>query len=75
LLVIADKGFGSEDNFALLEKSELLYVVSLRRNSSLFSKDRLMSGDKSVFEGFLCLMSVQCGIMGVGVCLFIWIVL
>lgn len=52
VIVVADKGFGSEANFSMLENAGLRYIVPLRRNSSLFVWDRLRSSDKSVFEGF-----------------------
>ena len=51
LVVVADKGFGSEANFKLLNEQEILYVVPLKRNSALIDKSKLKTGDKASFEG------------------------
>jgi len=61
VVVIGNKGFGSEDNFVMLAEAGLCYVVPLKRNSSLFDADRLKSGDKAVFDGYFCLMNVRFG--------------
>ena len=52
VVVIGDKGFGSQSNFDMLSDAGLCYIVPLKRNSSLFDVNRLKSGDKSVFEGY-----------------------
>ena len=50
-VIIADKGFGSEQNFELLEKSGLRYIIPLHRNNSHCDRDILKSGNKAKFEG------------------------
>ena len=49
--VIADKGFGSQANFELLEENDLRYIVPLRRNNGHFDRSKLKTGDKSSFDG------------------------
>ena len=51
MTVIADKGFGSEANFALLEQNALNYIVPLRRNNGMIDKTRLSTGNKRYFDG------------------------
>ena len=52
MTVVADKGFGSKENFALMEAADIKYVVPLRRNSGLFDSAKLERGDKSAFDGY-----------------------
>lgn len=52
VIVIADKGFGSEANFNMLAEAKLDYIVPLKRNSVLFDAGRLKTGDKADFEGY-----------------------
>ena len=51
MTVIADKGFGSESNFQLLEENELKYIVPLRRNNGMIDRTKLKTGDRSSFDG------------------------
>ena len=51
LTVIADKGFGSKENFELLEKSGLSYIAPLRRNSEAYADARFETGNKKDFDG------------------------
>lgn len=51
-VVIADKGFGSEQNFELLENSGLNYIVPLRRNNGHCDRTVLKSGNKEKLDGF-----------------------
>ena len=51
-VIIADKGFGSEQNFDLLENSGLKYIIPLRRNNGHCDRKRLMSGNKATFDGY-----------------------
>ena len=51
LTVVADKGFGSKKNFALLENSGLHYIVPLKRNSEAYAHTRFETGSKADFEG------------------------
>jgi transposase len=51
-VIIADKGFYSESNIALLKKEQLKFIVPLRRNSALINYDNIKSGGKEQFEGF-----------------------
>jgi len=50
-VIIADKGFGSKDNFEDLDKAGLNYIIPLRRNSQEYERSPLMAADKSGFEG------------------------
>ena len=51
MTVIADKGFGSESNFQMLEENDLKYIVPLRRNNGMIDRTKLKSGDRSTFDG------------------------
>ena len=51
MTVIADKGFGSESNFEMLEQNDLQYIVPLRRNNGMIERDKLKTGDRSSFDG------------------------
>lgn len=51
-VIIADKGFGSEANFELLENSSLNYIIPLRRNNGHCDRQILISGNKSSFDGY-----------------------
>jgi len=50
-VVIADKGFGSTDNFRDLDQTGIKYIVPLRRNNQLYDRSPLMPADKSGFDG------------------------
>ena len=52
ITIIADKGFYSEANIALLEKNNLKYIIPLKRNSSLIDTKILREGSKDAFEGY-----------------------
>lgn len=52
MTVIADKGFGSEDNFSMLEEHDLKYIVPLRRNNNMINRDKLKTGNKNDFDGY-----------------------
>lgn len=51
-VIIADKGFGSEANFEMLENSKLNYIIPLRRNNGHCDRQKLISGDKTAFDGY-----------------------
>ena len=51
-VIIADKGFGSDKNFELLEASGLKYIIPLRRNNGHCDREKLKSGNKSSFDGY-----------------------
>lgn len=51
VVVIADKGFGSESNFQMLEENDLQYIVPLKRNNSLIQREKLTTGSKADFDG------------------------
>ena len=51
-VIIADKGFGSEANFEMLEKSSLNYIIPLRRNNGHCDREKLIAGNKSLFDGY-----------------------
>ena len=51
MTVIADKGFGSESNFQMLEENDLQYIVPLRRNNGMVDREKLKTGDRSSFDG------------------------
>jgi transposase len=51
LTVVADKGFGSRENFELLENSGLSYIVPLKRNSEAYTSAKFETGNKADFDG------------------------
>lgn len=51
LTVIADKGFGSQRNFDLLDEHDLKYIVPLRRNNGMIDRTKLKSGNRADFDG------------------------
>ena len=51
-VIIADKGFGSESNFEMLEKSSLNYIIPLRRNNGHCDRGKLIASNKSLFDGY-----------------------
>jgi transposase len=51
-VVVADKGFGSDANFKLMDEAGIRYVVPLRRNNTLIDADRLKKSGKAGFEGY-----------------------
>lgn len=52
MTVIADKGFGSNDNFSMLEEHDLKYIVPLRRNNSMINREKLKTGNRGDFDGY-----------------------
>lgn len=52
VVVVADKGFGSDTNFSLLDDEELRYVVPLKRNSTLVDLSPVKTGSKRDFDGY-----------------------
>jgi len=52
MIIVADKGFGSEANFKLLEESSLKYIVPLRRSSNAFDTSKIEKGNKGEFDGY-----------------------
>lgn len=73
VVVIADKGFGSQANFSMLDDAGLLYVVPLRRDSLLFDDSRLRLGDKSVFDGFFIFNGRPVWFYGLGGGVFVFL--
>ncbi len=51
-VVVADKGFYSENNIAELKKLELKYIIPLRRNSSLINYEPIKSGNRKDMTDF-----------------------
>ena len=51
MVVVADKGFGSEANFKMLEDNGLKYIIPLKRNNSAIQKEKLKTGNKADFDG------------------------
>lgn len=52
VVVIADKGFYSEDNIIQLEDNSLHYIIPLKRNSALIDYSSIQSGDKQKMGGY-----------------------
>ena len=52
VVVIADKGFGSEENFSLLEESNMQYIVPLKRNNGYCNREKLKTGRREDFDGY-----------------------
>lgn len=51
-IIVADKGFYSENNIRLLAKENLQYILPLKRNSKLIDYRILRKGRKKDFEGY-----------------------
>lgn len=51
-VIIADKGFYSENNISLMRDENLKYIIPLRRNNILINYERIQAGDKRSFGGF-----------------------
>jgi len=51
-IIIADKGFYSEQNIKLLIEEHLKFIIPLRRDSLLIDYDPIKQGDKKSFGGF-----------------------
>ena len=51
-VIIADKGFGSEENFELLKESGLRYIIPLKRNNGHCNRERLKTGRREDFDGY-----------------------
>ena len=58
-IVVADKGFGSDDNFKEINASGLKYVVPLKRNSTEIDYSAFKESDKSNFDGFFMYQGKQ----------------
>ena len=50
-VMIADKGFGSEENFKLFKKHEIDYIVPLKRDDTLIDYDPIVNNGLRAFEG------------------------
>ena len=51
-VVVADKGFGSEDNFKMLEGASLKYIIPLKRNNLNYDTAKLETGNKASLDGY-----------------------
>ncbi len=51
-VIIADKGFYSNSNVAQLDEQELMYIVPLKRDSTLIDYTKAINADKQHFDGF-----------------------
>ena len=52
IIIIADKGFYSENNITLLEKNKLQYILPLKRNNTLIEYKVLEEGTRASFDGY-----------------------
>ncbi|KWW26639.1 MAG: Uncharacterized protein AUK63_2565 [bacterium P3] len=52
VIIIADKGFGSEENFELLRESGMQYIVPLKRNNGYCDREKLKTGRREDFDGY-----------------------
>ena len=50
-VMIADKGFGSKENFDYLEESGLNFIIPLRRNNGYCDRNKLKTGNRADFDG------------------------
>ena len=50
-IIVADKGFSSNENLSLLEEASLKYVMPLKRNNKALDVERLKTNDKTTFDG------------------------
>lgn len=49
--MIADKGFGSEENFVLFKENEIDYIIPLKRDDSLIDYSAIQNQSIRAFEG------------------------
>jgi transposase len=52
VVIVADKGFGSEANFNMLDEAKIKYIIPLKRNSFLFDTSKLETGNKALLDGY-----------------------
>ena len=52
MVIVADKGFGSQANLDMMDEAGLQYIIPLKRNSQWFDKSVLEQGDKGKFDGY-----------------------
>jgi len=52
VVVVADKGFGSEANFKMLEEAGIKYIIPIKRNSGSYDTAKLKTGNKASFDGY-----------------------
>ena len=52
VVIIADKGFGSDENFSLLEESNMKYIIPLKRNNGYCNREKLKTGRREDFDGY-----------------------
>jgi transposase len=52
VVVVADKGFGSEANFKMLAGASLKYIIPLKRNSLSYDTTKLETGNKASLDGY-----------------------
>ena len=50
-IVVADKGFASENNFKDIESAQIKYIIPLKRNSVEIDYSAFKNGIKSAFDG------------------------
>jgi transposase len=50
-IVVADKGFASEDNFKEIESAKIKYIMPLKRNSTEINYEAFKNASKSAFDG------------------------
>jgi len=51
-VIVADKGFYSEENIQQLKAEKLRFIIPLRRNNKLICYDNIQSNDKKKFDCF-----------------------
>lgn len=51
-VIIADKGFYSENNIEMLKQEKLKFIVPLKRNNKSINYKKLQSGSKQQLDGF-----------------------
>ena len=52
IIIVADKGFGSEANFNMLNEAKIKYIIPIKRNSTLFDTTKLETGNKVNLDGY-----------------------
>ena len=50
--IVADKGFGSENNLKYLESKHINYVIPLKRSTKYFNDEIIKTGNKKDFKDF-----------------------
>lgn len=52
VILIADKGFGSDENYKLMQSNGISYIIPLKRNDSLIDYENISTQGEAAYDGF-----------------------